>query len=239
MPLFVPKTLLQAAQGGAQTKRYRDFVIAYFEGEGAIAVPLAVWTPAAAWAHGRQPSGNRVRDRGTLLQRLDVLVTRRGTTVTSTAGGLVPLARLRNAMKLEGVDLKEWNFPPDQVLDLALDPNAGKEDEPEETAPDPRVDVGVGNLMRLDRGSARSSSGYEVRALDDNRYAYVKGGRVITVSGLPGGSATRPSLLVKAGAFEQWPVAEGEDPAQARAWAERNFRAALAFLGVEVMQARN
>ena len=95
MPLFIPKTLLQAAQGGAQTKRYRDFVIAYFEGEGAIAVPNPIWQPAASWAGGRQPSGNRMRDRGLLLQRLDVLVTRRGTTVTSTTGGLIPLARLR------------------------------------------------------------------------------------------------------------------------------------------------
>jgi hypothetical protein len=238
MPLFVPRNLLQAAQGGAQTKRYREFVVAYFEGEGAIAVPIAVWTPAASWAHGRQPSGNRMRDRGMLLQRLDVLVTRRGTTIVSTTGGMVPLARLRNAMKMEGVDLKEWNFPPDQVLDLALDPNAGKDGEEEATAPDPRVDVGVGNLVRLDRHSARSSSGYEVRALDDSRYAYLKGGRVITVSGLPGGSAVRPSFLIRPGTFEQWPVAEGEDPAQARAWAERNFRAALAFLGVEVLLAR-
>jgi len=236
MPLFVPKTLLQAAQGGAQTKRYREFVIAYFEGEGAIAVPQAVWTPAAAWAHGRQPSGNRVRDRGTLLQRLDVLVTRRGTTVTSTAGGLVPLARLRNAMKSEGVDLKEWNFPPDQVLDQALDPNAGKEPAAEVAAA-PVGDRGVGQLMRLDRHGVRSSSGYEVRALDDSRYAYVKGGRAITIGGLPGGSAGRPRLLLKPGAFAQWPAAEGEDPAQARAWAERDFRAALAFMGVEVMQA--
>ena len=127
MPLFVPKTLLQAAQGGAQTKRYRDFVIAYFEGEGAIAVPNPIWQPAASWAGGRQPSGNRMRDRGLLLQRLDVLLTRRGTTVTSTTGGLIPLARLRNAMKSEGVDIKDWNFPPDDVLDKALDPGSGKD----------------------------------------------------------------------------------------------------------------
>ena len=98
MPLFIPKTLLQAAQGGAQTKRYRDFAIAYFEGEGAIAVPTAIWQPTAAWANARQPSGNRMRDRGLLLQRLDVLVTRRGTTVCSTTGGMIPLARLRNAL---------------------------------------------------------------------------------------------------------------------------------------------
>jgi hypothetical protein len=238
MPLFVPKTLLQSAQGGAQTKRYRDFVIAYFEGEGAVAVPIAVWTPAAAWAHGRQPSGNRVRDRGNLLMRLDVLVTRRGTTVTSTTGGMVPIARLRNAMKGEGVDLKEWNFPPDSVLDAALDPNAGKKEKEEEAAaPDPAADRGVGNLVVTGQRSARSSSGYEVVALDEARYEYREGGRSVVVRGLTGGTRGRPSFLLKGGAWDNWAGAEGVEPAQARSRAARNFAAALAFLGVELIRA--
>ena len=154
MPLFIPKTLLQAAQGGAQTKRYRDFAIAYFEGEGAIAVPTAIWQPTAAWANARQPSGNRMRDRGLLLQRLDVLVTRRGTTVCSTTGGMIPLARLRNAMRGEGVDLKEWNFPPDDVLDKALDPDSGKEG---------KAELEAGEWSRVDAATARSSAGAELR----------------------------------------------------------------------------
>lgn len=236
MPLFVPKTLLQSAQGGAQTKRYRDFVIAYFEGEGAVAVPIAVWTPAAAWAHGRQPSGNRMRDRGSLLQRLDVLVTRRGTTVTSTTGGMVPLARLRNAMKGEGVDLKEWNFPPDSVLDAALDPNAGKEEKEEAAVVDPAADRGVGNLVATGPRSARSSSGYEVLAPDDSRYEYREGGRSLVLRGLTGGTASRPSFLLRTGAWDNWAGAEGVEPAEARARAARNFAAALAFLGVELIR---
>lgn len=238
MPLFVPKTLLQSAQGGAQTKRYRDFVIAHFEGEGAVAVPMVIWTPAAAWAHGRQPSGNRVRDRGNLLQRLDVLVTRRGTTVTSTTGGMVPLARLRNAMKSEGVDIKEWNFPPDSVLDSALDPNAGKEEREEAAEAAPGADPGVGSFVRSGARSARSSSGYEVRTVDDSLYEYRQGSRSLTLRGLPGGGAGRVSLLLKPGAFDNWAAAEGEDPAQARARVARNFRAALAFLGVALIEGR-
>jgi hypothetical protein len=238
MPLFVPKTLLQSAQGGAQTKRYRDFVIAYFEGEGAVAVPIAIWTPAASWAHGRQPSGNRLRDRTGLLQRLDVLVTRRGTTVTSTTGGMVPLARLRNSMKGEGVDLKEWNFPPDSVLDAALDPNAGKDrDKPAEAAAvDPAADPGVGQLVRSGERAARSSSGYEVRGLDQGQYEYREGGRGLVLRGLPGGTASRPSFLLKPGAWDNWPAPEGVDPALARSRAARNFAAALAFLGVDLIQ---
>ena len=122
MALFVPKNALQSAQGAAQTRRFRDFVIAHFDGEGAIAVPNAVWIPAAAWATARKPSGNRLRDRALLVQRLDVVVTRRGTTMVSTTGAHMRLGRLRDAMKGEGIDIKEWNFPPDDVLDKAMNP---------------------------------------------------------------------------------------------------------------------
>jgi hypothetical protein len=125
-PLFTPKNSLQAAQGGAQTRRFRDFVIAHFDGEGAICVPNTVWIPAAAWASSRAASGNRLRDRSLLMQRLDVFVTRRGTSIASTTGPHLRLAKLRDSMKSEGVDIKEWNFPPDDVLDKALDPGAAK-----------------------------------------------------------------------------------------------------------------
>jgi hypothetical protein len=130
-PLFVPKNSLQAAQGGAQTRRFRDFVIAHFDGEGAIAVPNTSWIPAAAWASSRRPSGNRLRDRSLLMQRLEVFVTRRGTSIASTTGAHLRLAKLRDAMKGEGVDIKEWNFPPDEVLDKALNPSAGKHHAPD------------------------------------------------------------------------------------------------------------
>ena len=122
MPLFIAKTILEAAQGGAGTKRYRDFVVAYFNGEGAIAVPNNIWMPAAAWANANTPSGNRLRDRSLLLQRLDIFVTRRGTTVASTIGSHYALGKLRNQMKQEGLELKDWNFPPDKILDAVLNP---------------------------------------------------------------------------------------------------------------------
>jgi hypothetical protein len=125
MALFVPKNALQSATGGAQIKRYRDFAIVHFSGEGAIAVPNVVWIPAAAWATQKAP-GNKLRDRGMLLMRLDTLVTRRGTMAVSTTGNHLRLAKLRDAMKAEGVEIKEWNFPPDSILDKALDPSSGK-----------------------------------------------------------------------------------------------------------------
>jgi hypothetical protein len=216
MPLFIPKTLLQAAQGGAQTKRYRDFVIAYFEGEGAIAVPNDIWQPAASWANARTPSGNRMRDRGLLLMRLDVLVTRKGTTVAAGVGGLVPVARLRNAMKSEGVDLKEWNFPPDDVLDKALDASQHNEEEPE-AEPE-----GPGILTRIDAACVRSSRGWEVRRIDEYHVDYQDGALQLRVQGVPG-------LVGSSRVFRLRPGTElpGAVPA--------NLKAALALLGLELV----
>lgn len=228
MALFVPKSVLQAAQGGAQTKRFRDFVIAHFEGEGAIAVPNTIWLPAAAWAGARQPSGNRMRDRGLLLQRLDVLVTRRGTTVVSTTGGMIPLARLRDAMQREGLDLKEWNFPPKEVLDKALDPAAGEPKDgvaPEAGASAPPA------LTRLDAQRVRSSSGFEVRLIDQSTAEYVEGTLRLVIHGVPGVIGGRAGFKIKPDAHTGSPPL----PAAERARILANFSAAMELLNIAVM----
>ena len=228
MALFVPKSVLEAAQGGAQTKRFREFVVAHFEGEGAIAVPNAIWLPAAAWANARQPSGNRMRDRGMLLQRLDVLVTRRGTTVVSTTGGMIPLARLRNAMKSEGVDLKEWNFPPDDVLDKALDPGGGRKDEDKAKAEAAPPD---GTFTRLDAQTVRSSTGFEVRILDPYKAEYREGPLKVLFHGIPGMVGGRQGFKVKLDALaSSAPLSAAE-----RGRVLANFRAAMEHQNVSVL----
>lgn len=130
MPLNVPKTVLEAALGNGSVRKFRDFALVVLDGEGALCVPHDVWLPAASWAHGRAPSGNRLRDRMLLLQRLDVLVTRRGTAIVSTCGAPLRLARLREQMKRDGLDIGEWNFPSAAVLDAALDPASAPAPKP-------------------------------------------------------------------------------------------------------------
>lgn len=138
MPLKVPKNLFEAAIGNGTVRRFRDFALVVLDGEGALCVPNDVWLPAASWALSRAPSGNRLRDRFQLLSRLDILVTRRGTAVISTTGAHLRLARLRDVMKREGLDVQEWNFPPKSVLDQALNPEAPPRAE-DETAAAPEV----------------------------------------------------------------------------------------------------
>jgi hypothetical protein len=229
MPLFVPKTLLQAAQNGAPTKRYREFVIAYFEGEGAIAVPNDVWQPAASWANARTPSGNRMRDRGLLLQRLDVMVTRRGTTVCAGVGGLVPVARLRNAMKAAGLDLKEWNFPADAVLDAALDPTGAAEEE-QEAEPAEEAPQGPGILTRINAQCVRSNLGYEVVLIDQYTAVYSEGPLRLAIRGVPGIIGGHSVFQVRGEAALAGTQPEGA----ARARLLANLKAALAELGQEL-----
>jgi hypothetical protein len=233
MALFVPKSVLQAAQGGAQTKRFRDFVIAHFEGEGAIAVPQLVWLPAAAWAGARQPSGNRMRDRSLLLQRLDVLVTRRGTTVVSTTGGMIPLARLRNAMRSEGLDLKEWNFPAREMLDHALDPTLGMDEEQaDEDGPAAGAEMPEPvTFTRVDAQRVRSSSGFEVRLVDAYTAEYVEAALRLVIRGVPSLFGGRPGFKVKLDGLNcSVPMSAAE---QARMLA--NFRAAMEYQNIAVM----
>lgn len=122
MSAKLPKSVLEAAVGNGTVRRFRDFALVTLDGEGAICVPNDTWLPAASWANTRAPSGNRVRDRMNLLQRLDVLVTRRGTAIISTIGSHVRLARLQALMKRDGIEVADWNFPAQSVLDEALNP---------------------------------------------------------------------------------------------------------------------
>lgn len=160
MPLNIPKNILEAALGNGTVRRFRDFSIVVFDGEGALAVPNDIWLPAAAWARSRTPSGNRLRDRFQLLQRLEVLVTRRGTAMVSTTGAHLRLARLRDAMKLEGIDLKEWSFPPDSILDQALNPTTNPvtdadADQPVNPAPETPLDAAPAESIESSDPSTR------------------------------------------------------------------------------------
>jgi hypothetical protein len=175
-----------------------------------------------------------MRDRGMLLQRLDVLVTRRGTTVVSTTGGMIPLARLRNAMKSEALDLKEWNFPPDDVLDKALDPNAGKKDE-EAVEADAAEAVAQqdepAGFTRLDGQTVRSGAGFEVRISDQYTAAYTQGALRVVIRGVPGMVGGRPGFKVKLDALG---CSEPLSAAQ-QAQVLGNFRAAMEFQNIAVM----
>ena len=59
-----------------------------------------------------------------------------GTAIVSTSGAPIRLARLRDQMKRDGLDIGEWNFPAASVLDAALNPTSGPKPPSVEPAPD-------------------------------------------------------------------------------------------------------
>ncbi len=129
-----PQNVLEAALNGGSVRNAREFALITLDGEGAFCCPIATWKPAEVWAKGRNPCGNRQRDRSNLFTRLDVLVTRRGTACVSTTGANIQLAKLRDVMITGGIPVADWNFPPDDLLDAALEGFTGKKPEAKSTA---------------------------------------------------------------------------------------------------------
>ena len=50
---------------------------------------------------------------GKIIDKVDVLVCRQGTTFASTRGSTKPLEAVAKAMKAAGMDLKEFSLPPE------------------------------------------------------------------------------------------------------------------------------
>lgn len=84
------------------------------DGQGAAAMPADEWRPAEKWAASRRGGAVAQRDRQVLLERISTLVTRTGTTFTSTRGSQKALDALQKLMKSGGFDLNEWRFPADE-----------------------------------------------------------------------------------------------------------------------------
>ena len=85
----------------------------------------------------------------------------------------------------------------------------------------------------LNKQGVRSSLGYEVQCVERFEEEYREGGRVITIPierGFYGGS----SVGIEPRAFERWNGSSVLNSTEEQARMLRNFKAAMAFQGVEV-----
>lgn len=69
------------------------------DGQGAAAMPADEWRLAEKWAASRRGGAVAQRDRQVLLERISTLVTRTGTTFTSTRGSQKALDALQKLIK--------------------------------------------------------------------------------------------------------------------------------------------
>ncbi len=107
-------SLYDSATANGRVIRQGDIVQVVMDGAGALVCTAQDFSTAQKWAMSRTSSGNKVTDRGRFLDKIEVLISRPNSFV-STRGSSVPIERLGKAMKQAGYDLKEWNIARDII----------------------------------------------------------------------------------------------------------------------------
>lgn len=107
-------SLYEMAASKGRVIRQGEIVQMVMDGAGAFVCTAQDFTIAQKWGMSRTGSGNIVTDRGRLLDKIEVLISRPNSFV-STRGSSVPIERLAKAMKQQGYDLKEWNIARDVI----------------------------------------------------------------------------------------------------------------------------
>jgi hypothetical protein len=83
------------------------------DGQGLALCLTADFSPVEKWAKSRPQGPNATIDAAKIIEKVDVLVCRPGTTFASTRGSTKPLEAVAKAMRAAGVDLKEYALPPE------------------------------------------------------------------------------------------------------------------------------
>lgn len=124
--------LLDSALTRLQVSRFAELVHLVMPGEGALIVPSDDYNVAHKWAQRRHSTGSAMRDRALLLEKLDTVIARSGSLV-STRGSRRPLEKLVQAMRSAGFSPEEWSLPPD----LKSPPKPAVDERKDKTQPAP------------------------------------------------------------------------------------------------------
>lgn len=106
-------SLYQQALGRLRVSRVGPLTMLVVDGQGLALCLTADFSPIEKWAKSRPAGPNANIDMGKIVEKIDVLVARPGTTFASTRGSTKPLEAVAKAMKAAGMDLKEFSLPPE------------------------------------------------------------------------------------------------------------------------------
>ncbi|MGH8482107.1 MAG: hypothetical protein ACRES8_06590 [Nevskiaceae bacterium] len=106
-------SLFQSASGKLRISRLGPLTILVIDGQGLALCLTADFSPAEKWAKSRPAGPNATIDSAKIIEKVDVLVCRPGTTFASTRGSTKPLEAVAKAMRAAGMDLKEYALPPE------------------------------------------------------------------------------------------------------------------------------
>lgn len=115
-------SLFQQASGKLRISRVGPLTMLVVDGQGLAFCLTADFSPVEKWAKSRPAGANATLDSAKILEKIDVMICRPGTTFASTRGSTKPLEGIVKAMRSAGIDVKEFSLPPELK-------NAGAVDE--------------------------------------------------------------------------------------------------------------
>lgn len=106
-------SLFQSAAGKLRVSRLGPLTILVIDGQGLGVCLTGDFSPVEKWAKSRPQGPNATIDSAKVIEKVDVVVCRQGTTFASTRGSTKPLEAVAKAMMAAGMDLKEFSLPPE------------------------------------------------------------------------------------------------------------------------------
>ena len=118
-------SLYQNALGKLRVSRMGTLTMLVVDGQGLALCLTSDFSVVEKWAKSKQPGPNATIDTGKIIEKIDVMIVRPGTTFASTRGSTKPLEAIVKGMKAAGIDTKEFSLPPelkeaDKVVDQVL-----------------------------------------------------------------------------------------------------------------------
>lgn len=106
-------TLYQQACGKLRVSRVGPLTQLVVDGQGLALCLTADFAVVEKWAMSKGAGPNANIDMGKIIEKIDVMICRPGTTFGSTRGSTKPLEVLVKAMLAAGMDVKEFALPPE------------------------------------------------------------------------------------------------------------------------------
>ncbi len=118
-------SLYQNALGKLRVSRMGTLTMLVVDGQGLALCLTSDFSVVEKWAKSKQPGPNATIDTGKIVEKIDVMIVRPGTTFASTRGSTKPLEAVVKGMKAAGLDTKEFSLPPElkeaeKVVDQVL-----------------------------------------------------------------------------------------------------------------------
>lgn len=106
-------TLFQSATQRLRVSRSGPLTVLVVDGQGLALCLTADFAPIEKWAKAKPAGPNATIDMGKIVEKIDVMVARPGTSFASTRGSTKPLEAVVKAMRAAGMDVKEFSLPPE------------------------------------------------------------------------------------------------------------------------------